>query len=89
MGQAVPVLQSTYYSQLLSSGLNASLNHVRGGTGNSQSQSGTDGDGQSPVGRGDGPLANELAVNEYGPCDGFDFRHGAHNKITNLSNIRE
>jgi hypothetical protein len=87
----LPPLQSTYYSQLLSSGLAASLQHLaasasqseqsgRHAGDQSQSANSSSGGGVLLQGGGGGSRAgvaevgDELMINEYGPCDSFDFR---------------
>jgi hypothetical protein len=91
LAQPLPPLQSTYYSQLLSSGLTANLQHLPAAAA-SQSETGrrrpTDqSEGSNRVGVqsqagggvGDARVADELMINEYGPCDSFDFRHNLRN----------
>ena len=93
LNSPLALLQSTYYNQQMSSGLATSLQHLgppsaalkigggqsKGGKG-SQSEDGSGKAKGSQSERGEfGRLANELAVNEYGSCDRFDFREATQN----------
>jgi hypothetical protein len=81
LGRPIHILQSTYYNRVLSMNVTTSLQHLGtvDSTRKSAAPAGHPGapSRQSPAGKdqmSSDDISDELAVNEYGSCDKFDFR---------------